>query len=299
MSDDGLYTKDDLLTMEPQHDTLVCFDSDGCVFDTMEIKQKQCFHSEIIRIWGLEAIEPYVRESAEFVNLYSKSRGRNRFPCLVDCIELIRDRPEVVASGATLPAFTSLKAFIDSGIPMSNPHLAERVKTTGDQELAQVLAWSEAVNQRVAETVKNIPPFTWVRETLEKAQDSSDVIVVSQTPEEALVREWKEHGLDGYLRVIAGQELGTKSEHIDMAMRGRYEPDRVLMVGDALGDLKAARDNNACFYPINPAGEEASWERFYREAYDRFLNGTYRGAYEQSLVDEFDALLPETPSWKQ
>jgi hypothetical protein len=52
------------------------------------------------------------------------------------------------------------------------------------------------------------------------------------------------------------------------------------------------------FYPINPGHEEQSWQRFYQEAADRFLAGTYKGAYEAALIAEFEQYLPETPPWK-
>ena len=293
------YTRGDLLQYQPRHTSFVGVDSDGCVFDTMEIKQKECFHTLMVSLWHLEPVEKYLREAAEFVNLYSQTRGANRFHGLVATFDALRRRPEVVALGIDIPKLDSLRNFIASGAPLGNPAIEQTVNATGDHELADVLVWSLAVNQRIAEVVKGIPPYRWVRESLEKMREHSDVIVVSQTPSEALVREWQEHAIDVYVAAIAGQELGTKSEHIEMAMRDRYAPDRVLMIGDALGDLKAARDNNACFYPINPGGEEASWERFLREACDRFLAGTYRGAYEQARVDEFDSLLPAAPPWEQ
>ncbi len=69
--------------------------------------------------------------------------------------------------------------------------------------------------------------------------------------------------------------------------------------GDAPGDLKAARDNNALFCPINPGREDESWERFFKEGLPRFFSGTYAGDYEASLVAEFDRLLPDTPPWKR
>jgi hypothetical protein len=114
MSDMRTYTVEDLRNFTPGHATLVCVDSDGCVFDSMEIKQKRCFHGLIVSFWHLEPIEKYVREAAEFVNLYSKRRGRNRFLCLVDSIDLLRDRPEVVGSGVALPDFTSLRRWMAS-----------------------------------------------------------------------------------------------------------------------------------------------------------------------------------------
>ena len=71
----------------PKHDYLVGIDSDGCAFDTMELKHKECFIPNIINYWGLQGVSKYAREAAEFVNLYSKSRGINRFPALVEALE--------------------------------------------------------------------------------------------------------------------------------------------------------------------------------------------------------------------
>lgn len=298
MSQNRGFTREDLINLRPQYDAFVGIDSDGCVFPTMEIKQKQCFHKLIVSHWRLEKIEKYLRESAEFANLYSKYRGRNRFPCLLLTIDLLRDRPEVLASGVKLPAFTSLKKFIDSGVPLGNPELEKIVQQTGDQELAAILQWSKDVNAEIARKVKNVPPFKWVRESLGRIRAQADAICVSQTPTEALVREWQEHDLMGYVKVIAGQELGTKQEHLQMAAQGRYQADRIMMIGDAPGDFSAAQGVNGHFFPINPGHEEASWERFAGEAFQKFLDGTYGGAYETALIAEFNQLLPETPPWK-
>jgi len=132
MSSTRVYTKNDLIGLKPRHDSFVGIDSDGCVFPTMEIKQKQCFHGLIVSNWKLETIERYVREAAEFVNLYSRHRGQNRFPCLVLVFDLLRERPEVKSSGVPLPPMTRLKAFIDSGRPLRNPELERAVAETGD-----------------------------------------------------------------------------------------------------------------------------------------------------------------------
>ncbi len=293
------FTQADLLNFKSRHTSFVGIDSDGCVFPTMEIKQKQCFHKLIVAHWHLEKIEKYVRESAEFVNLYSKHRGQNRFPCLLMAIDLLRDRPEVLSAGVTLPDFAALKRFIESGVPLSNGELEKAAAATGDPGLKQVLAWSLAVNAEIARTVKNVPPFKWVRESFDKIRQNSDAICVSQTPTEALVREWEENNLMQYAAVIAGQELGTKAEHLQMATLGRYPADKVLMIGDAPGDFRAARAVKACFYPINPGHEDASWDRFYNEAYDKFLAGEYGGEYENRLIAAFDQLLPDTPPWKK
>lgn len=294
-----IYTKESLLNLQPRHTSFIGVDSDGCVFPTMEIKQKQCFHSLIISLWDLERIERAVRDIAEFVNLYSKYRGQNRFPCLLRVFDMLPNYPGVKESGVRLPATASLRAFCDSGLPLGNPALEQRVTETRDPELALVLKWSQEVNAAVARTVKNLKPFRWVRESFDKIAKYSDAVCVSQTPTEALVREWEENGMLDDVVVIAGQELGTKAEHLRMATQGRYAADRVMMIGDALGDLKAAREVGAYFFPINPGHEEASWELFHREAYQRFLDGAYGGSYEKELVDRFNGLLPEVPPWER
>jgi phosphoglycolate phosphatase-like HAD superfamily hydrolase len=100
------------------------------------------------------------------------------------------------------------------------------------------------------------------------------------------------------VRVIAGQEMGKKQLHLELAAKGKYTPDHILMVGDAPGDMRAAKANGALFFPINPGHEETSWQHFYEEAVHKFLAEEYAGAYEAALIEEFEAMLPDTPPWK-
>lgn len=292
------YTKEDLIHFQPKNETFVGIDSDGCIFDTMEVKQKKFFHTKIIEYWELQAIEAQLRKAAEFVNLYSKWRGSNRFIALLKTFDLLADWPDVTNSGIKLPETDALREYVESGIALSNATLQQCVEEKQDPELKRLLEWSLDVNRFIAAEMGSIPPFKWVEESLKKIQASSDAIVVSQTPEEALVREWEEHGMAGYISIIAGQELGTKTEHLQMACGGKYPGDKILMIGDAPGDRKAAQANNAFFYPIQPGQEEASWKRFAQEAYDKFLDGSFAGDYQQQLINEFEAALPETPPWK-
>lgn len=288
-----------LVELTPRHAYFVGIDSDGCVFDTMEIKHKECFIPNIIRYWRLQPVSKYAREAAEFVNLYSKWRGINRWPALVMVFDLLRERPEVQRRRATIPEVPQIRAFIASGRPLSNDSLKELIAETHDAELMQALEWSEAVNRAIEEIVFGVPPFPYVRESLERMAEHADMVVVSQTPIEALVREWQEHGIDGYVRAIAGQEMGTKADHLRFASASKYAEGHALMIGDAPGDLKAARANQALFFPVNPGREDESWERFYKEALPRFLSGEYTSDYEAALIREFDALLTETPPWKR
>jgi phosphoglycolate phosphatase-like HAD superfamily hydrolase len=292
-------SREKLLGFRPQHAFFVGIDSDGCVFDTMEIKHKECFIPNIIKYWKLQAISKYVRTAAEFVNLYSKWRGVNRFPALTKTFELLRDWPAPMRRGVSIPEVPTLQAWIDSGVALGNPTLAAEVAKTGDPVLNQTLEWSEAVNRSIAELVEGVPPFPYFRECAERLAPQADIICVSATPGEALEREWQEHDIAKYAAVIAGQEMGSKKDHLRLTAGGKYQNHCILMIGDAPGDLAAARANGALFYPVNPGHEEASWERFSREAMDRFFTHTYAGEYEAGLIADFERLLPEKPPWKQ
>ena len=288
-----------LVDMQPQHEFFVGIDSDGCAFDTMEIKHKECFAPNIIKHWNLQAVSKYAREAAEFVNLYSKWRGINRWPALVMVFDLLRERPEVQARHIEPPMAERIREFIaNDDFAKSNDGLAAYMKAYPDPELDRAWAWTTGVNDTVTDMVHGIPPFPYVRESLAFLVDKADMIVVSATPLAALEREWKEHDIAQYVRVIAGQELGKKQLHLQLAAKGKYPESRVLMVGDAPGDMKAAKANNALFYPINPGHEEASWQQFNEEAVHKFLAEEYAGEYEAELIAEFEAMLPSVPPWK-
>jgi phosphoglycolate phosphatase-like HAD superfamily hydrolase len=290
---------DELKEFQPQHEFFIGLDSDGCVFDSMEIKHKECFTPVFIKYWRLQAISKYARAAWEFVNLYSVWRGANRFPALAKVLDLLRDWPEPMRRGVKIPDITPLKNFINSGVPQGNPALEELVKRTGDLVLTRTLDWSKAVNRAIAELVEGVPPFPGVRQCLDHLTPKADLAVISGTPGEALEREWEEHSIEQYAAVIAGQEMGTKKEHLQILAQGRYKPGRTLMIGDAPGDFKAARANQFLFFPINPGHEEECWGELLDQGLDRFFAGTFAGDYEKERIAEFEKLLPETPPWKR
>ena len=287
----------------PTQEFLIAIDSDGCAFDTMEIKHKECFIPNIIKFWDMQPVSKYARAAAEFVNLYSKWRGVNRFPALIKVIDLLADWDAVQARQFTLPDTPNLRQWIAEETKLGNPALKAWCAAHGEAEapdMHRALAWSLAVNETVADIVKGgLPPFPYVRECLETAMPKADLMVCSQTPAEALIREWEEQDMDKYVFAINGQEMGTKTEHIRFAAERRYENTKILMIGDASGDLKAARANNALFYPINPGEEERSWQRLFEEGLEKFFSNTFAGDYEKALIQEFETFLPEIPSWKR
>lgn len=286
-----------MFRIQRQHEFLVGIDSDGCAFDTMELKHKECFIPNTINSYNLQGVSKYAREAAEFVNLYSKSRGINRFPALVETLEHLERRPEVKARNLKVEIPPGLAAWIKRESKLANPALERAVAETGDADLKQALQWSRAVNESVERFVRGVPPFPFVRDCLEKLMPQADLFVVSATPGEALKREWEEHGIAPFVSAICGQEMGTKKELL--ASAADYAVDHTLMIGDAPGDQQAAVANKALFFPIVPGAEEASWKRLFDEGIERFLKGRYAGDYQKQLLAEFDRALPERPPWEK
>jgi phosphoglycolate phosphatase-like HAD superfamily hydrolase len=294
-----------LKEFKPKHKFFVGIDSDGCAFDTMGIKQRECFCPWMIGYFGLQPVAQAARECKEFADLFSKTRGSNRHKTLkLILADLLPSHPMVKARDFNVPQFPHYYAWVDNPKSvLSNEGLkkaiTEATSPDAKRELELALAWSERVNWAIGEIVKAMPPFPYVRESLEKIRPLADVIVVSATPGEALIREWQEHNIAKYTDIIAGQEMGTKAQHLEYTAKGKYEKDHILMVGDAIGDMKAAKTNDTLFYPVNPGNEVESWKRFYSEAFDRFIKGKFAGSYEQKLIAEFDKCLPEKPPWQR
>ena len=288
-------TKDSLEGLRPEKDFFIGLDSDGCVFDSMDIKHKECFCPAFINHFDLQAAAGAAREVWEFVNLHSKTRGVNRFHGVIRSMELVAEREEVRRRGAVPPSVEGLREWVGRETALSQAALEAECRGRDNADLARALRWSRDVTDAIARIVRNLPPFPQVHGVLEKAAQGADLMVVSQTPTADLEREWSEHGTEEFVRLIAGQERGTKTEHLRLAAAGNYPPERILMVGDAPGDLKAAKANGALFFPVVPGAEERSWERLGDEALDRFFRGTFAGDYQEALLKDFEAALPERP----
>jgi len=288
-----------LKKLQPDHDFFIGIDSDGCVFDSMSVKQKEFFIPNALKIFNLFAISRIVRETWEFVNLYSIYRGGNRFTSLIKVFELLGERQEIKDSGYILPDMTSLKEWVNIENKLGNASLRKYFESHYNPDLEKVVRWTEALNKDISEWLRDIPPFTHAVTSIKEMTVFADLIIVSQTPLEALDREWEEHDLKKYVKFIAGQEHGTKTEHIALAAKGKYPGNKILMIGDAKGDLDAAKSNGVLFYPIIPGKEDKSWERFLNEGIEKIVIGTYTGTYEESLLKVFRKSLPDTPPWKR
>lgn len=282
----------------PARDFFAGIDSDGCAMDAMDIKHQECFTPATIRHWSLQPVSTIARETALFVNLGSVTRGLNRWLALRQVLDLLRDRVDVAERGVEIPEYPELTAFIESQHPLSDAGLAAWAAEHPSATAQRMIAWGDAVNAAIADMVHGCGPFPGVLEAVRAMDGRVDQMTVSATPIEALRREWSEHGLARYMQVIAGQEMGSKAEHVQAAAVGRYPLDHILLIGDAPGDRDAAARVGCLFYPILPGREKESWHRFTAEALPRFLDEEFAGAYQQSLIEEFTARLPDVVPWQ-
>lgn len=256
-------------------------DSDGTAFDSMTIKHTDSFIPAMIKVWNLEDVKDRATEIEQYINLYSKDRGVNRFPGLYMTLEQMK-KENIFDED-----ISELDAFIKSGMGFSTKALEDFIEKTNSNFLKKVLEWNNLSDELFTENCKDIQPFNFVKQSFEKAKDKADIGVISSASREGLETDWTGGGIAKYASVILGKENGNKKEQLKTEAHGKYDKEKILMVGDAVGDLEAAKSIDALFYPIVAGEEEKSWEKFCNEALDRFFNGTYAGDYEKTLIDYF------------
>lgn len=288
-------------------DFLVAIDTDGCVTDNMNGKQMLIFHPQYMEFYQLWEIESYFREIAEYYNLFSVDRGCNRFIAIQLTLKTLAERQDVKdlmgKKHVQLPDVAVLDKYIayceENSLGLGNPSLEQYLNTVPvNFAVHKLLSWSEAVNRTFPFINPKIPPFNNVKESLQLIMDSADVFVVSQTPYEDLINYWETQNLTEYVQMIAGQEMGKKSHHIEIVKEvGGYRDDHVLMLGDGGGDLKAIKHNNGLFYPVPAGQEDNAWSKF-PEVFELFLKESYAGDPEKQLLDNFSKALLTTPAWE-
>ncbi len=263
-------------------DFLVCVDSDGCAMDTMDIKHIRCFGPCMVAEWGLEEWREAILERWNEINLYTMTRGINRFKGLVKALGEIREKY------CEIEELDALEKWVDETTELSNAALEREIGRKDNICLRKALAWSRAVNQsidRLPEEDKR--PFAGVLEALKRAYRDADIAIVSSANLSAVLDEWDFYGLLEYTDVVLAQDSGSKAFCIGELMKRGYAPDHVLMCGDAPGDLEAAEKNGVYYYPILVQHEAQSWEEFVREGIGHFLDGTYGEGYQQEKREQF------------
>lgn len=277
-------------SFERKHDFLICVDSDGCAMDTMDIKHFRCFGPCMIEVWGLHAHEKELLARWNEVNLYTMTRGINRFKGLAIALKEAEESYDDVR-------IEDLETFLhwtETTKELSNRAIEEVLAQRESKSLRMALEWSNQVNA----AIQNLPeeenlPFEGAKAGLAAAHAVADVAIVSSANAGAVKEEWTRHNLIEHTDIMLAQDAGTKAYCISQLLQAGYEKDHVLMIGDAPGDQKAAEDNGVLYYPILVKKEKSSWEQFLSEGLAKFLSGTYAGIYQEERIEEFQKNLSE------
>ncbi|WP_075810316.1 HAD family hydrolase [Clostridium perfringens] len=265
-----------------QKDFLICIDSDGCAIDTMDIKHIKCFGPCMVTEWNLEEWKEPILERWNEVNLYTLTRGINRFKGLA--VALI----EINEKYITIEGLDEFVRWTEETKELSNESLEVEIEKTNNICLKKALEWSKSVNKSIDLLSDDEKcPFEGVKEAIILAKKVADIAIVSSANEKAVLDEWNKHGLLENVDIVLTQNIGSKSYCINKLIAKGYSRNNVLMVGDALGDLKAAEENEALYCPIMVRKEKESWSRFSKEALERFTSNSYYGEYQEKVIAEF------------
>ncbi len=268
---------------QKKKDWLICVDSDGCAMDTMDIKHFNCFGPCMVEEWDLGEWKDAILSRWNEVNLYTMTRGINRFKGLSLAL------CEINTAYKAIEDLDVLVNWVETSDELSNNALERAIaKNPGSVSLKKALAWSQAVNASIKKLPEEqILPYPLVKEALSFAHERADIAIVSSANLGAVLEEWERHALLEHTDVVCAQDAGSKAFCIGELLKKGYAADHVLMCGDAPGDLAAAEKNGVHYYPILVKNEKASWQEFIDCGFEKLLGGTYGGAYQEEKKNAF------------
>ena len=122
---------------------LICVDSDGCAMDTMDVKHFQCFGPCMVEEWGLEEWAEPILERWNEVNLYTMTRGINRFKGLALALR------EIDGKYKKIDGVDELESWVANAPALSNDGVKAAIESGGGEVLKKALNWSVQVNDRI------------------------------------------------------------------------------------------------------------------------------------------------------
>ena len=273
----------DLQSYKKTKDFLVCVDSDGCAIDSMNIKHINCFGPKMVEEWNLHEWSDEILERWNYVNLFSLTRGINRFKGLLKALQ------EIDGKYIKIEDLNSLEQWVQTTNELSNESLSRTIEEHPNSVcLKKALSWSNQVNASIKKLPEEqVVPFEMVKEALAFAKERADVAIVSSANLGAVMDEWTRYELLPYVDLVLAQNSGTKAYCIQELVKKGYDVKNVIMCGDAIGDLDAANSNGVLFYPIKASFEKESWSEFIEIGFNNFLNNDYIGKYQDEKIDEF------------
>lgn len=262
---------------------LVCVDSDGCAMDTMDIKHIRCFGPCMVITWGLEAWENDILTRWNEINLYSMTRGINRFKALYIALCEINEKYSKIEN------LEGLKAWVESSDELSNSSLKREIEKSPECIcLKKALSWSESVNEEIKKLPESAKkPFEMCKQALIFAHERADIAIVSSANRDAVLEEWKKFGLLEHTDIVLSQDAGSKAFCIAELIKKGYDKYKIVMCGDAPGDKDAALKNGVFFFPILVKKEKKSWQEFINTGFEKLVCGDFEGKYQIEKINEF------------
>ncbi len=260
-------------SFEKKHDFLVCVDSDGCVMDTMNCKHFHCFGPCMVAEWGLEEWKDAILDRWNVINLFSMTRGINRFKGLAMALG------EIDKQYKPIPGIEALQHWADTAPALSNDGVIKAAAVAeGDAKLIfeKALSWSKAVNAAIVELDESLKvPYNGAKEGLAAAHAFADVAMVSSANRDAVEEEWGKFGLLEHTDIVLAQDIGSKAACIAEMLKFGYDVNKVVMIGDAPGDCDAAEKNGVHYYPILVNHEKESWDEAIATAFAKLQSGEF------------------------
>lgn len=271
-----------LSELSKEKEFLVCADSDGCVMDVMDAKHEKCFAPCFIESFDLnhrctEAYEAWLK-----INLFSKTRGINRF---IACLLTLK------ALNVEIEGLEIFEDFCNNSKELSNRAIEEYLKTNDNLCMRTVLQWSVDTNKEIKKLSDDGQPFEYAYEALKAASEVADVAAVSSANKTALDHEWERHSFTDFVFALLSQEEGSKAYCIKALLEKGYDKEKVIMIGDAPGDIKAAEDNGVWCYPIIVGKEAESWKKFKDEVLPAFTKGNLTKEVQDGWIKEYYSAL--------
>lgn len=263
-----------LADFKRKKDYLVCVDSDGCVMDTMNCKHFHCFGPCMVEEWNLQEWKDAILERWNVINLFSMTRGINRFKGLAMALA------EIDKQYTPIPGIEALCHWVEVAPALSNDGVTKAAQEAADPVAKAIfekaLSWSKAVNAAIVKLPEELKvPYVGAKEGLAAAHAFADVAMVSSANRDAVEEEWGKFGLLEHTDIVLAQDVGSKAHCIAEMLKFGYDKDKVLMIGDAPGDCDSAEKNGVFYYPILVNHEKESWDEAIATAFAKLQAGEY------------------------
>jgi hydroxymethylpyrimidine pyrophosphatase-like HAD family hydrolase len=226
----------------------------------------------MVEVWMLQKWEKEILTRWNEINLYTITRGINRFKGLSMALSEINEQYQAIEG------IDDLIFWSENTDELSNNALKKEIENHPDKTIFKLaLKWSENVNSSIKELPESeIKPFPLVKEALKLAHEKADIAIVSSANLGAVLDEWEKHSLLEHTDIVLTQNVGSKAFCISELLKKGYNKENVLMCGDAPGDLKAAETNEVFYYPILVKKERESWQDFINQGFSHLLDGSYK-----------------------